>query len=52
MDYVQNTDTQLDEMLQVIGVQRFEELLRTIPDSLRRAVAGCGAVFHAASLRC
>ena len=35
MDYAPNTDAQLDEMLQTIGVSSFEELLSAIPHELR-----------------
>jgi glycine dehydrogenase subunit 1 len=34
MDYVPNTDSQLEEMLRAIGVSSFEDLLRGIPSQL------------------
>ena len=36
MDYIPNTDTDLNAMLREIGVANFEELVATIPASLRR----------------
>lgn len=36
MDYAQNTETQLQDMLHTIGVRSTEELLRAIPSSLRQ----------------
>jgi len=35
MDYVSNTDDQLNQMLETIGVRSFEELLTTIPADVR-----------------
>ena len=35
MDYVSNTETQLQEMLEAIGVPSFEALLMEIPRSVR-----------------
>ena len=37
MDYVSNTETQLQEMLETIGVPSFEALLTEIPRSVRAA---------------
>ena len=36
MDYVPNTDAQLQEMLSVIGASSFEELIRAVPQTLRQ----------------
>ncbi|PIQ84862.1 MAG: glycine dehydrogenase, partial [Candidatus Omnitrophica bacterium CG11_big_fil_rev_8_21_14_0_20_63_9] len=36
MDYAPNTDEQLQEMLRVIGVGSFDDLIRTVPAELRR----------------
>lgn len=35
MPYIPNTDAERQEMLQTIGVQKFEELLKNIPEELR-----------------
>ncbi|MGB9852529.1 MAG: aminomethyl-transferring glycine dehydrogenase subunit GcvPA [Candidatus Kapaibacteriota bacterium] len=35
MDYVSNTEEQLKEMLQTIGVSKFEDLIESIPESVR-----------------
>ncbi len=35
MNYVTNTDEQLKEMLQQIGVSKFEDLIDSIPQSIR-----------------
>ncbi|MSR64349.1 MAG: aminomethyl-transferring glycine dehydrogenase subunit GcvPA [Verrucomicrobiae bacterium] len=35
MDYIPNTDAELDSMLRDIGVASFEELIATVPKSLR-----------------
>lgn len=35
MNYVSNTDEQLMEMLRAIGVEKFEDLIESIPESLR-----------------
>ena len=36
MDYAQNTDEQLQDMLRTIGVGSFEELIAAVPQSLRQ----------------
>jgi len=35
MSYVSNTKEQLEEMLQEIGVSKFEDLIESIPESVR-----------------
>ncbi len=36
MDYAPNTDDQLQEMLQAIGVRSFDELISTVPADLHQ----------------
>lgn len=35
MDFISNRDTQIDEMLAFLGIQKIDELFDTIPDALR-----------------